>query len=165
MSKPKSILFLPLLIALLVVLLGAGCGRVSDAEIQKAAENAITDAGITGVSVVVNGGIATVSGEVADEAARKRVLLLTQNAGPNSIVDKTTIKPIARVRFETDPELKKRIGDALQSAGCTGADVSSNEKSIFLVGEVTEEKYAECIRVANRAAGEKVENNLRFREK
>lgn len=162
MSKRRSISFLTLLIVMSGGLICAGCNRVSDAEIQKAAENAIANAGITGISVVVNGGVATVSGEVPDDAARKRVLMLTQNAGSDSVVDKLTIKPLSPARFETDPELKKRIEDALKTAGCDGADVSSNEKSIFLVGKVAEEKYAECIRVANRAAGEKVENYLRF---
>lgn len=149
--------------AALLLLFAAVCSRNNDAELQKAISEAIAGVGITGVTVVVNDGVAAISGEVPDDAARDRVLTAIRSAAPKSVIDNLTVRPPGPTRFETNPELKKQIVEALKMAGCGGADVSSNAKSVFLVGEVIEEKYVECIRVANRAAGEKVENNLRVR--
>ena len=149
-----------LLLTSLVIAIGGGCSPASDAEIQKNAESAIAEAGISGVSVVVTAGAARVSGEVRDDAERDRVIQLTRNAGAASVIDNLTIKPDSPTRFDTNPALKGRINDALRRAGCDGSDVTSNEKSIFIVGRVSEDKYVECIRVANTAAGEKIENNL-----
>ena len=54
-----------------IALVLSACGK-SDADLQKAVTEKLTAASVTGVTVAVKDGVATLTGEVADAAAKKK---------------------------------------------------------------------------------------------
>ena len=56
---------------LAVVLMLAGCGK-KDGDIQKAAADKLTADKVTGVTVAVNDGVATLTGEVTDITVKSK---------------------------------------------------------------------------------------------
>ena len=69
----------------------AACGP-KDADIKAAADNAI--AGVQGVTVDVANGVATISGQFADEAAKSSTEAAVKAVkGVKSVVDNATITP------------------------------------------------------------------------
>src|SRR6476469_6879410 len=100
----------------------AACGR-KDADIKTDADKAV--AGMPGVTVQVANGVATISGELADSAAKATGESAVKGVkGVKSIVDNATVTPPpAPVVISPDDSLKTSVSAALKDFPTLTADV------------------------------------------
>jgi osmotically-inducible protein OsmY len=156
-----KIKFLTVLSLAVVLLLGA-CGGKSDADLKTASETALKgEATTSGVTVDVKDGVATISGEVADEAAKTKAAELAKVDGVKSVTNNVTVKvaPPPPAASAEDGPLKTKVEEALKKKkGCETASVEVKDGVATLRGEVA--KMAECVMAANEAKPKKVENQL-----
>ena len=148
--------------AVIAALFLVGCGGKSDADLSKAASDAITaDATTSGVTVEVKDGVATIKGEVADDAAKAKAESLAKVEGIKSVNNEVTVKPPPPAASAEDPELKTKVEEALKKKGCDGATVEVKDGVATLRGTVASKtKMAECVMAANEEKKKKVENQL-----
>ncbi len=159
-----KIKFLTVLSLAVVLFLGA-CGGKSDAELQTAAADALKgDIATSAVTVAVNEGVATVSGEVADEAAKAKAETLAKVEGIKSVTNSVTVKPMVvappPMAEGDDPTVKNKVESALKAKGCDGATVEVQDGVATLRGTVATAKYEECFMAASEAGAKKVQNQL-----
>jgi osmotically-inducible protein OsmY len=157
-----KIKFLTVLSLAVVLFLGA-CGGKSDADLKTASETALKgDPTTSTVTVDVKDGVATISGEVADDAAKTKAETLAKVEGVKSVTNSVTVKPAPAppVAKSEDPELKTKLEEGLKSKGCDGATVEVKDGVATLRGTVPTAKFAECVMVANQAGAKKIENQL-----
>jgi hyperosmotically inducible periplasmic protein len=156
--KIKFITVLTIAIALFI----SACGR-GDADLQKAVAEKLAAASVTGVTVAVKDGVATLTGEVADAAAKKKAEDTARTVeGIKSVVNSTTLKPIpVATPAAADPALTGKIDQALKKAGCTGASVAVNNGKVTVTGEVPNAKYAECVQVIMQSGITGIDNQLK----
>src|SRR5205085_3400456 len=84
----------PTVLTLAAALFLAGCGK-SDADLQKAATDKLTADKVTGVTVAVKDGIATLSGEVADITVKNKAEASVKTVeGIKSVTNGITLKPL-----------------------------------------------------------------------
>lgn len=156
-----KIKFLTVLSLAVVLLLGA-CGGKSDAELQAAADKAVkADSDLSGVTVSVKDGVATVTGEVKDDAAKAKAATVAKVEGVKSVTNNVTVKaaPPPPTASAEDGPLKTKVEEALKKKkGCETATVEVKDGVATLRGEVA--KMAECVMAANEAKPKKVENQL-----
>jgi osmotically-inducible protein OsmY len=152
--------FLTVLSLAFVVLL-AGCGK-KDADIQKAVSDKLAADGVSGVTVAVKDGVATLTGEVADITVKNKAEASAKTVdGVKSVSNNTTLKPLPTpVPAPADPMLKGKVEENLKKAGCTGATVTIANGTVTLTGTVPDAKYAECIKVVNESGAGKLNNQL-----
>jgi hyperosmotically inducible periplasmic protein len=148
-------------ITLAVVAFMAACGK-SDADIQKAVAAKLAADNVSGVTVAVNGGVATLSGEVADITVKNKALASAKSVeGVKSVTDSTTLKPLPTpAPAPADPMLSGKVEENLKKAGCTGATVTVANGTVTLSGTVPEAKFAECVKVVNESGAGKLNNQL-----
>lgn len=148
-------------LSIAAVLFLAACGK-SDADIQKAVQDKLTADGVSGVTVAVKDGVATLTGEVADVTVKNKAAASAKGVeGVKSVTDSTTLKPVpVATPAAPDPALTGKITENLKKAGCTTVSVSVVGGKITATGEVPSAKYAECIRVINEAGGTGFDNKL-----
>ncbi|MEO6334809.1 MAG: BON domain-containing protein [Pyrinomonadaceae bacterium] len=146
---------------LAVVALLAACGK-SDGDIQKAVAAKLAADNVTGVTVAVNGGVATLSGEVADITVKSKAAASAKGVeGVKSVTDSTTVRPLPTpVPAPADPMLKGKVEESLKKAGCTGAMVAIANGVVTLSGTVPDAKFAECVKVVNESGAGKLDNKL-----
>ncbi len=145
----------------IAALLMAGCWGKSDADLAKDASDAIkADSATSGVTVEVKDGVATIKGEVADEAAKATAESKAKVEGIKSVINEVTVAPPPPIASAADPELKTKVEDALKKVGCDGATVELNDGVATLRGSVVKGKMGECVRAANEAKPRRVENQL-----
>lgn len=155
-----KIKFLTVLSLAVVLLLGA-CGGKSDAELKTASEAALKGETTTsGVTVEVKDGVATISGEVADEAAQTKAAELAKVEGIKSVTNNVTVKKAEPVASAEDGPLKTKVEDSLKKKGCANVTVEVKDGVATLTGEVDKGKLGECVMAANEAKPKKVENKL-----
>jgi len=156
--KIKFITVLTIAIALFV----SACGK-SDADVQKGVTEKLAAAGVTGVTVAVKDGVATLTGEVADAAAKKKAEDTARTVeGVKSVVNSTTLKPVpVATPAAPDPALTGKITEDLKKAGCTGASVSVASGKVTVTGEVPNAKYAECVQVIMQSGITGIDNQLK----
>lgn len=157
-----KIKFLTVLSLAVVLLLGA-CGGKSDADLQTAADTALKgDTATSNVTVVVKDGEATISGEVADDAAKAKAETLAKVEGVKSVKNDVTVKPAVAppTASAEDGPMKTKVEEALKSKGCDGATVEVKDGVATLRGTVKKGKLGECVMAANEAKPKKVENQL-----
>lgn len=148
-------------LSLAIVVLAAACGK-SDADLQKAVADKLAADRITGVTATVNGGVATLTGEVADITVKNKAAASAKAVeGIKSVTDNTTLKPLPTpVPAPADPMLKGKVEENLKKAGCTGATVTIADGTVTLSGTVPEAKFAECVKVVNESGAGKLNNQL-----
>ncbi len=157
-----KIKFLTVLSLAVVLLLGA-CGGKSDAELKTAAEAALKGESTTsGVTVEVKDGVATISGEVADDAAKAKAEELAKVEGVKSVTNNVTVKaaPPPPTASAEDGPLKEKVEESLKKKGCANVKVEVKDGVATLTGEVEKAKLGECMMAANEAKPKKVENKL-----
>lgn len=157
--KFKLIAVLSLAFALL---LGA-CGGKSDAELQGDADKALKGNETTsGVTVEVKDGVATIKGDVADEAAKSKAEELAKVEGVKSVVNEVSVKAPAPTpqASGSDEEVKKAIEDGWKKAGCDGATVEVKDGEATLTGTVASDKFAQCVQAASLAKPKSLKNEL-----
>lgn len=147
----------------LVLLLGA-CGGKSDADLKSESDKALKDNETTSsVTVEVSDGVATIKGDVEDDAARaKAAELVTKVEGVKSVVNEVTVNPPAPMPEAKgdDSEVKTKIEEGLKKVGCATAKVDVKDGVATLSGSVDASKMAQCVQAANEGGAKKVVNDL-----
>ncbi|RYY49581.1 MAG: BON domain-containing protein [Chitinophagaceae bacterium] len=158
----KILRLLPALV-LVAGLSFTGC-KPKDADIKANVEKALKDnpAG-TGVMVMVNEGVATLSGEVADPAAQASVASTAQGVkNVKSVVNNTTVAPppapAAPVTIAADDPLTKGVADATKDFPTVTATVADGV--ITLNGEIAKAKLQTLMQSLNSLRPKKIENKL-----
>jgi len=156
--KIKFITVLTIAIALFM----SACGK-SDADLQKAVADKLAADKVTGVTAAVKDGVATLTGEVADAAAKKKAEDSAKAVeGVKSVVNSTTLKPIpVATPAAADPALTGKANENLKKAGCGTANVTVVNGKATLTGEAPKGKLAECVRTVNEAGVTGLDNQLK----
>lgn len=148
-------------LSLAVVLFLSACGK-SDADLQKAATDKLKADNVSGVTVTVKDGVATLTGEVADITVKNKAEASAKVEGIKSVdASKITLKPLPPPPPPpADPMLKGKVEEALKKAGCTGLTVETASGKITVKGTVPDAKYGECVRVAQQSGGASFDNQI-----
>ena len=156
--KVKFIAVLMLAVALFM----SACGK-SDADLTKAANDKLAADKVTGVTVAVKDGVATLTGEVADVTVKSKAEASVKSVeGIKSVTNSLTTKPLpVATPSAPDPALTGKITEDLKKAGCTGATVSVVNGSVTVTGEVPAAKYATCIQTIQQAGITGIVNQLK----
>ena len=155
--KIKALTILTLAVALFL----SACGK-SDADLQKAATDKLAADKITGVTVAVKDGVATLTGEVADITVKNKAEASAKVEGIKSVDNKITLKPVpAATPAAPDPALTGKITEDLKKAGCTGASVAVMNGKVTVTGEVPSAKYATCIQTIQQSGITGIDNQLK----
>ena len=139
------------LISLCIAL--AACGP-SDADIKADAEKAI--AGVQGATVDVASGVATISGQVANEAAKTTAETAVKGVkGVKSVIDNATVTP-PPVVISADDSLKTNVAAALKAYPTLTADVKDGV--VTLTGNVKKTELPKVMQAVSALHPKKIEN-------
>jgi len=154
--KIKYLAFLTLALALLA----SACGK-SDADLQTAVTEKLATDKVTGVTVTVKDGVATLTGEVADAAAKNKAEASAKVEGITSVDSKLTVKPPPPPSPPpVDPALKGKVEENLKKAGCTGVTIEVVAGKVVAKGKVPAAKYLECVQVIQQAGATGFDNQI-----
>lgn len=149
----KKILTIVCLAAALTL---SACWGKSDADLQKAATDAVKN---PAVKVEVKDGVATLTGEVADEAAKKAAEAAAKVDGIKSVVATgLNVKPTPPPPTANTSD-KTKIEDALKKAGFTTVTVDVAGTQATLRGTYPKGKAQDVVKVATEANGGKPVKN------
>ncbi|HMT08731.1 MAG TPA: BON domain-containing protein [Pyrinomonadaceae bacterium] len=139
-------------LTLAIALFASACGK-SDADLTKAATDKLAADKVTGVTVKVEKGVATLTGEVADAAVKSKAEASVRSVeGITNVTNSLTTKPLpVATPAAADPALTGKITEDLKKAGCEGAKVTVENGKPTVTGEVPAAKYATCIQVIQQA--------------
>ncbi|QYO66522.1 BON domain-containing protein [Leptolyngbya sp. 7M] len=140
----------------------AACGK-SDADLQKAVQDKLAADKVTGVSVAVSNGVATLSGEVADITVKNKAEASARAVeGIKSVTNNVTTRPLpVATPAASDQAQTGKITEDLKKAGCTGATVEAKDGAVTVSGEVPDAKYAECVQVVMQSGITGIKNELK----
>ena len=146
---------------LAVALFMSACGK-SDADLTKAATDKLTADKVTGVTVAVKDGVATLTGEVADQSVKgKAETSVKAVEGIKSVTNNCTLKPLPPPPPPSpDKMLEGTVNEALKKKNITGVTVSVADGVITLTGTVEKAHLAEVMAAAQETKPKKVENKL-----
>lgn len=127
-----------------------------DADIKVAAEQAV--AGVPGITVDVSSGVATISGQFADDAAKASTEALVKAVkGVKSIVNNGTITPPpAPVVISEDDVLKTGVMTALKDYSTLMADVKDGV--VTLTGEINKTDLPKVMQALSALHPKKIDN-------
>lgn len=154
----KLLTFLTLSVALFMI----GCGK-SDADLTKAVNDKFAAEKVTGVTVAVKDGVATLTGEVADITVKNKAEAAAKSVEGIKSVDGAGLKtkPLPTPEPPSpDKMLEGTINENLKKKNITGVTVAVKDGEVTLSGTVDKAKVAEVMMVANEAKPKKVINNL-----
>ena len=138
-----------------------GCAP-KDADIQANVEKKINSMpDVTGVSVVVNDGVATLSGEVKEAAAKDKATESAKDVkGVKSVVNNCTVAPLPAppVLVNTDSALMQGVTDATKDFPTVTAAVSNGE--ITLTGSIDRSRLQTLMQSLNTLNPKKINNQL-----
>ncbi len=148
--------------AIAIALFMSACGK-SDADLQKAVQDKLAADNVTGVTVAVKDGVATLTGEVADVTVKSKAETSARAVeGVKSVTNSLTTRPLpVATPAAADPALTGKINEDLKKAGCTGATASVVNGKVTVTGEVPGAKYAECVQVLMQSGATGVDNQLK----
>lgn len=150
-------------LSIAAVLFLAACGK-SDADLQKAVQDKLTADGVSGVTVAVKDGVATLTGEVADVTVKNKAEASAKTVEGIKSVDVANLKmkplPVA-TPAAADPALTGKINENLKKSGCTGASATVVGGKVTVMGEVPGAKYAECVQVIMQSGVTGIDNQLK----
>ena len=130
----------------------AACGP-KDADVTTAATQAL--ASVPGATVNVANGVATITGEVADSAARGAAEAAVKGVkGVKSVVNNTTVTP--PVVISADDSLKTNVAAALKDYPTLTADVKDGV--VTLTGEVQRTALPKVMQALSALRPKKIEN-------
>ena len=143
-----------LLTAATLTLSVAGCGP-KDADIAASATQAL--ASVPGATVSVANGVATITGEVADSAARSAAeAAVTAVKGVKSVVNNVTVTPPAPVVISADDSLKTNVAAALKDYPTLTADVKDGV--VTLTGEIQRTALPKVMQALSALRPKKIDN-------
>lgn len=131
-----------------------------DADIKADVDKAI--AGVSGVTVDVTGGVATISGQFADEAARASTEATVKGVkGVKSVVDNATVTPPPPppVVMSPDDSLKTLAMAALKDYSTLVADVKDGV--VTLTGEIKRSDLPKAMQALSALNPKKIENKAK----
>lgn len=142
-------------VAISLGLVIAACGR-KDADVRADAQKAV--AGMQGVTVDVVNGVATISGQFADDAAKTAGEAAVKSVkGVKSVVDNATVTPPpAPVVISPDDSLKTSVTAALKDFPTLTADVKDGV--VTLTGEVQRSALPKVMQALSALHPKKIEN-------
>jgi osmotically-inducible protein OsmY len=156
--KVKFLTILTIAVALFL----SACGK-SDADLTKAVNDKLAADKVTGVTVAVKDGVATLTGEVADITVKTKAETSAKSVeGIKSVTNSLTLKPLPPPATPSpDKMLEGTVNEALKKKNITGITVSVADGVITLTGEVdTKAKLAEVMAAASETKPKKVVNNV-----
>ena len=149
-----------MILSLAAALTLTGCWGKSDADLQKAAADAVKAKAPT-VTVAVKDGVATLTGEVKSDADKAAAEAAAKVEGVKSVTNNITVKPpVADMASADDTTLKTKIMDALKKKNFTGVTVEVKGGVATLRGTYPKGKLADVMQAVNETKPGKVENQL-----
>ncbi len=146
---------------LAIAMMAAACGK-SDAELTTAVNDKLKADGVTGVTATVKDGVATLTGEVADQTVKAKAEASAKVEGIKSVTNSLTLKPLpVATPAAADPALTAKINENLKKAGCTGANAAVVSGVVTVVGEVPAAKYRECVQIVQQSGITGIKNELK----
>jgi hyperosmotically inducible periplasmic protein len=146
-----------LVLSIAATLAFSACKGASDADLTKAATEKIANPAVT---VMVKDGVATLTGEVADQAALDKIKALKVDGVKEMKFDGLKVKPTpAPIVAATDPNLKGNIEKALVAKGFKDVTVDVTTTPATLRGTAPKGKLAEVMQAAMGANGGKPVKN------
>jgi len=147
------------LVFALAIGLTAGMASCKSQEKKDAEAKAKIEAAAPGVTVEVKDGVATLSGEVADDAAKAAAEEAAKKAGVKSVVNNTTVTPPpAPVAINPDESLTTAATAAVKDY--PGVSVAVKDGIVTLNGEIKKSDLPRLIQAVNEIKPKKVENKL-----
>ena len=145
-------------VTLSVVVAASACAP-KDADIKASVDRTI--AGVSGVTVDVVDGVATISGQFADSAARATTEAAVKGVkGVKSVVDNATVTPPpAPVVISADDSLRTNIATALADYKTLQADVKDGV--VTLTGEVKRSDLPKVMQALSALNPKKIENKAK----
>lgn len=133
----------------------AACGR-KDADVKADADKAVS--GMQGVTVDVANGVATISGQFADSAAKTAGESAVKGVkGVKSVVDNATVAPPpAPVVISPDDSLRTNVSAALKDFPTLSADVKGGV--VTLTGEIQRAALPKVMQALSALHPKKIEN-------
>lgn len=156
--------------ALAAALFLGACGGKSDADLQKAANDKLAAEKVTGVTVAVKDGVATLSGEVADITVKTKAEAAVKGVEGIKSVDVANLKtkPLppppsapAGEPPQTDAMKKGIIDESLKKMGISGVTVAVKDGVATLTGTIPKDRLPEAMKAAMEADVTKVDNQLK----
>lgn len=149
-----------LIMAMMVGFLGC---KPKDSDIEQSIATAI--ASYPGVSVTVKDGVATLTGEAADEATRAAIEAAAKAVkGVKSVSNSLTLPPPppppAPVVINPDEALQKSVSDLLTGSTYSKVKADIKEGVVTLTGEIKKADLPGLIQKLNEMKPKKVENKL-----
>jgi hypothetical protein len=135
--------------------------KVKDADVKKSVETAlITVPSSGGLMVDVKDGVATISGEVKDNAAKASIEpALKDVKGLKSIVDNTTVAPVVEAPVITpDDPLTTAVKDAIKDNPGVTAEVIDGV--VTLTGTIKKADLPKLMQKINATHPKKIDNKL-----
>jgi osmotically-inducible protein OsmY len=138
----------------------SACGK-SDADLTKAATDKLAAEKVTGVTVAVKDGVATLTGEVADTVKSKAEAAVKAVEGIKSVTNNCTTKPVPTPEPPSpDKMMEGTINETLKKKGIEGVTVTVKDGEVTLSGKVDKTKISEVMMSAQERNPKKVINNL-----
>lgn len=154
---------IPLALALALAIGFTGC-KPKDADIKTAIETKMkADPDMSGTTVEVKDGVATISGECKDEACKAKCEAAVKDVkGVKSVVNNCTVAA-APVVFTppviaADDPLTKAVTDAIKDFSTVKADVKDGV--VTLTGEIKKDGLQKLMMALNALKPKKIENKL-----
>src|SRR5580765_2583520 len=148
-------------LTLAIALFMSTCGK-SDADLTKAVNDKLAADKVTGVTVAVKDGVATLTGEVADITVKSKAETSAKSVeGIKNVTNNLTTKPLpVATPSAPDPALTGKINESLKKAGCSTATVTVTNGKVTVSGEVPAAKYAECVQAVMQSGITGIDNQL-----
>jgi hyperosmotically inducible periplasmic protein len=135
--------------------------KADDSKIQEAAKAKATaiDPGIT---VVVDKGVVTLTGQVKDQATQDALANSVKDVkGVKSVVNNTTVASSA-VQVNPDDLIRAAIEENFLQAGVRGVDFTVASGVVTLTGEIPRGDLTKVMQAANEAKPKQVINQLKI---
>jgi osmotically-inducible protein OsmY len=139
--------------------------KPSDAKLQKEVNDKLSTAS-PGVIAEVKGGVATLSGEVMDDAAKTAAEDAAKSVkGVKSVVNNVMLTPpppppAPPVSINPDDVLKSSVDSSINAAGITGVTATIANGEVTLTGTIKKADLRKVMQAANEAKPKKVNNKL-----
>lgn len=139
----------------------SACGK-SDADVTKAATDKLAAEKVTGVTVTVKDGVATLTGEVADATVKSKAEAAVKGVeGVKSVTNSVTLKPLPTPPPVADDKmLEGTINEGLKKAGIEGVKIEVKDGEVTFSGKVDKDKVMKVQEVIADAKPKKMVNNL-----
>lgn len=138
-----------------------GCkSAVKDADLETSVENSIkNNPDLTGITVDVKDGVATLNGRVSSESAKSAAATAAADIkGVKSVNNNIIVETTAPVEISADESLRNSVRDAIKDHPGVTADV--NDGVITVTGEIKRADLQTLMQKLNALNPKKVENKL-----